>query len=181
MTPEAIVVALREAETKQASLLAEMNAIDAQLSGLQPSDPKRVGLKAAKAEIVPRYRGAKEHAKNLRRVANSVPPVNSPNADNDISITAAKGSVILRNTLTVGPPYAQVDVSYNPDQVADWLPEPLPTLADAVVPDDILLGIYETATALLDRHHSNPNRARGPLLLENEVRALDAFVLWWED
>lgn len=161
MTPEAIVVALREAETKQASLLAEMNAIDAQLSGLQPSDPKRVGLKAAKAEIVPRYRGAKEHAKNLRRVANSVPPV----------------------TLTVGPPYAQVDVdvTYNPDQVADWLPEPLPTLADAVVPDDILLGIYETATALLDRHHSNPNRARGPLLLENEVRALDAFVLWWED
>ena len=64
---------LSAAEALQQKLLDEMNTIDQELAGLQPADPRRPELKAKKAEILPRYRGAKQHVKNLRRLINSAP------------------------------------------------------------------------------------------------------------
>lgn len=58
---------LVEAEEKCSALLAEMNEIDRQLSGMTPADERRGPLKAKKADVLPRYRGAKEHVKSLRR------------------------------------------------------------------------------------------------------------------
>lgn len=64
---------LERAEKQQAELLESMNAVDRELAGLQPSDSKRAELKAKKAEMLPRYRGAKQNAKDLRRLINSMP------------------------------------------------------------------------------------------------------------
>ena len=60
---------LETAEKKMQDLLEEMNAIDVALSKLTPADPARAELKAKKSEILPRYRGAKAHVKDLRRLA----------------------------------------------------------------------------------------------------------------
>lgn len=64
-------LALREKEMQD--LLAAIKKIDASLSVLTPSDPKRPELIAKKAELLPRYRGAKQHVKQLRRVVNELP------------------------------------------------------------------------------------------------------------
>lgn len=64
-----------EADAKRQKLLDRMNAIDAELGTLSPSDPKRVALKAEKSDVVQRYRGAKAHAKDLRRTLNSMPKI----------------------------------------------------------------------------------------------------------
>ena len=70
---------ITEAEGKQAVLLTRIQDIDKELSALTPADPKRRELTAEKQEILPRYRGAKTHAKNLRRTWNSHP--GSPRQD----------------------------------------------------------------------------------------------------
>lgn len=64
MTPEK----LSEAEKKAQSLLDELNEVERSLSTLSPADPQRVVLKQRKENILPRYRGAKENVKNLRRI-----------------------------------------------------------------------------------------------------------------
>lgn len=69
-----IALRLTQAESLQAALLAEINACDAQLSTMQPADPARAVVIARKAELLPRYRGAKENVKHLRRVANMTSP-----------------------------------------------------------------------------------------------------------
>jgi len=61
-----------EAVAKQEALLARMQEIDAQLGKMSPADPGKRALVSEKAEILPRYRGAKSHAKNLRRAYNSM-------------------------------------------------------------------------------------------------------------
>lgn len=63
---------IADAEAKQSGLLARMQEIDQVLGTMTQADPGRAKLKSEKAEIMPRYRGAKTHVKNLRRVYNSV-------------------------------------------------------------------------------------------------------------
>lgn len=64
---------IEAAEKKQADYLERIQEIDKILSGLTPADPRRLPLKAEKADTLPRYRGAKSHAKTLRRTWNSHP------------------------------------------------------------------------------------------------------------
>ncbi len=64
---------IEEAEAKQADLLARMQEIDERLGTMTPADPEKRKLVAEKQEILPRYRGAKSHARNLRRTWNSHP------------------------------------------------------------------------------------------------------------
>lgn len=71
---ETLTTRLEQAQAKAMQLLTEMNEVDALLSTLTPTDPKRVELKSKKAELLPRYRGAKEQVKTLRRMVNSIPP-----------------------------------------------------------------------------------------------------------
>lgn len=71
MTPQEKLPA---AEKLYADLLAELTGIDADLRRLPQSDPRREELKARKANVLPRYRGAKEHVAELRRQANGSKP-----------------------------------------------------------------------------------------------------------
>jgi hypothetical protein len=68
---------LETAEKKMQELLEEMNGIDVALSKLTPADPARAELKAKKNELLPRYRGAKAHVKDLRRLV-SIAGTESP-------------------------------------------------------------------------------------------------------
>lgn len=77
-------LAAREQEMQD--MLASMKKIDAELSVLTPADPKRPALIARKAEILPRYRGAKQHVKQLRRVVNELPAESAVTTTNDDEI-----------------------------------------------------------------------------------------------
>lgn len=65
---------LADTEAKAARLLAEIQETDRQLSSMSPAEPGRPALIAKKAEILPRYRGAKALVKDLRRALNSTVP-----------------------------------------------------------------------------------------------------------
>lgn len=64
---------VEDAEKKMSKLLARMQEIDKLTGGMSKTDPERLKLVAEKHEIMPRYRGAKGHLKNLRRAYNSLP------------------------------------------------------------------------------------------------------------
>lgn len=62
---------LEVAEELRFRLLQELSDIDKDLGGLSPADPRRLELKSRKAELLPRYRGAKQNVKRLRRLVNA--------------------------------------------------------------------------------------------------------------
>lgn len=152
---------LKEAEAKAQGLLDELNEVEKRLSSLSPADPERVQLKNRKNDILPRYRGAKEHVKNLRRVVNSVSPMHK-----------ALDSLASPQKMT-----AEIDRMVQERPGDDDPAEKLRKMAIETLTDTgpILNNLYQALVAALDRDH---NRDEGvpQFFTAVEVEAIERYL-----